>query len=180
MGGADADDLLRGIDYLVARGLVDPSSLGVMGVSYGGYMSAWLVTQDQRFAAAAAIAPVTNFVTELLTSNIPWWPKLFIEGTYLDLDGQYYGRSPVLHADKVSSPTLIIFGGRDRSAPAGEAVQFYNALQEFGAPCALVGYPLEGHGIRSLPAAIDYAARLVTWFEQHLGTPNRRGLAHAH
>jgi dipeptidyl aminopeptidase/acylaminoacyl peptidase len=180
MGGADADDLLRGIDHLVAWGLVDPSSLGVMGVSYGGYMSAWLVTQDQRFAAAAAIAPVTNFVTELLTSNVPWWPKLFIEGSYLDLNGQYYCRSPVLHADKVSSPTLIIFGGRDRSAPAGEAVQFYNALREFGTPCELAAYPLEGHGIRSLPAAIDYAARLATWFEQHLGTSNQRGLAHAH
>jgi dipeptidyl aminopeptidase/acylaminoacyl peptidase len=169
MGGADAQDLLSGLDALTERGVADPRRLGVMGQSYGGFMTAWLITQDSRFAAAVAVAPVTNHVTEHLLSNIPHFVSLFLADVYSNPGGNYFQRSPVMHAHKVKTPTLGICGSLDRCTPPAEAVQFHNALLEAGVKSVLVTYPEEGHGIRKLPAAIDYAARVVGWFEEHLG-----------
>jgi dipeptidyl aminopeptidase/acylaminoacyl peptidase len=168
MGGQDTYDYLSGLDYLADRKLSDPENLGVMGGSYGGFMAAWLVGQDARFAAAVVVAPVTNQVTEHLTSNIPHFVKIFLADSYTNIAGKYYERSPIIHAHKVRAPTLNICGALDRCTPPAEAVQFHNALLENGSCSVLLTYPQEGHGIRKLPAAIDYAARIVSWFEQHM------------
>lgn len=168
MGGADTYDYLSGLDYLVERGIADPKRLGVTGISYGGFMTSWLITQDSRFAAAVSIAPVTNQVTQHLISNIPHFVALFLADTYTNFGGKYFQRSPIMHAYKVKTPTLNICGALDRCTPPEEAVQFHNALQENGVESVLVTYPEEGHGVRNFPAAIDYAARLVAWFEQHI------------
>jgi dipeptidyl aminopeptidase/acylaminoacyl peptidase len=168
MGGADADDCIAGIDYLVDIGVADPKRLGITGGSYGGFMTCWLVTQDQRFAAAVALAPVTNQVTEHLISNIPHFVSLFLADTYTNPGGKYFQRSPVMHAHKAKTPTLSICGALDRCTPPEEAIQFHNALLENGVKSVLVTYPQEGHGIRQFPATIDYAARVVTWFEEHM------------
>jgi len=174
MGGADSHDLLSGLDYLVERNIADASRLGVTGGSYGGFMTSWLITQDARFAAAVSVAPITNFVTEQLVSNISHFVTLFLGDTYTNPTGKYFHRSPVMHAHKVKTPTLNICGALDRCTPAEEAAQFHNALLQNGARSLLVTYPEEGHGVRQLPAAIDYAARLVGWFEEYM--PPRSGL----
>jgi dipeptidyl aminopeptidase/acylaminoacyl peptidase len=168
MGGADTYDYLSGIDHLVARDMADPERLGVTGISYGGFMASWLITQDSRFAAAVSTAPVTNHITEHLLSNIPRFVAMFLADTYANIGGKYYSRSPVIHADKVRTPTLNICGALDRCTPPAEAIQFHNALLENGVESVLVTYPEEGHAIRKLPAAIDYAARLVAWFQEHM------------
>ena len=167
MGGADTYDYLSGLDHLVVRGISDPKRLGITGVSYGGFMASWLITQDPRFAAAVPVAPITNYVTEHLLSNIPQWPALFLADRYNNPNGKYFERSPIMHAHKARTPTLNICGALDRSAPPEEAVQFHNALLENGIKSVLVTYPEEGHGIRRFPAMIDYAARVVVWFEEH-------------
>jgi dipeptidyl aminopeptidase/acylaminoacyl peptidase len=167
MGGADTYDCLTGLDYLVKLGIADPKRLGVTGVSYGGFMTSWLITQDTRFAAAVAVAPVTNQVTEHLLSNIPHFVELFLADKYTNPDGKYFQRSPVMHAHKARTPTLNICGALDRCTPPEEAAQFHNALLENGVRSALVTYPEEGHGIHKFPAAIDYAARIVGWFSTH-------------
>ena len=168
MGGTDTYDLLSGIDHLVARRIADPQRLGVTGISYGGYMTAWLITQDKRFAAAVSVAPATNHVTSHLLSNIPYFVELFLADTYGNRGGKYFTRSPIMHAKNVRTPTLNICGARDRCTPPEEAVQVHNALVENGVPSVLVTYPEEGHGIRGFPASIDYAARLVSWVETHM------------
>jgi len=168
MGGADAHDCLSGLDYLVRQGLADPKRLGITGVSYGGFMTAWLITQDSRFAAAVPVAPITNQVTEHLISNIPHFVSLFLADSFSNLAGKYFQRSPIVHARKVKTPTLNICGALDRCTPPEEAVQFHNALLETGARSALVTYPEEGHGIRKFPAVIDFTARVVSWFEEHM------------
>jgi dipeptidyl aminopeptidase/acylaminoacyl peptidase len=165
MGGADARDLLSGLDALVEGGVADPKRLGVTGVSYGGFMTSWLITQDARFAAAVPVAPHTNQVTEHLLSNIPHFMDLILEDKYHNPGGRYFERSPIMHAQKVKTPTLNICGALDRCTPPEEAVQFHNALLENGVKSMLVTYPEEGHGVRKLPAVIDYAARVVAWFE---------------
>jgi dipeptidyl aminopeptidase/acylaminoacyl peptidase len=174
MGGADTQDYLSGIDHLVRAAVADPSRLGVTGGSYGGYMSAWLITQDSRFAAAVPVAPVTNQVTEHLVSNIPHFVRIFLADRYDVADGKYFSRSPIMYASRVRTPTLNICGALDRCTPPEEALQFHNALREHDVKSVLVTYPLEGHGVRSWPASIDYAARVVAWFEEHLGAGSRR------
>ena len=172
MGGADTYDYLSGIDQLVDQGIADPGRLGVMGVSYGGFMTSWLIAQDQRFAAAVSICPMINYVTQHLISNIPHFVSLFLQDRYNNPGGKYFDRSPIMHADKVRTPTLNVCGALDRSAPPTEAVQFHNALLENGTKSVLITYPEEGHGVRRLPAAIDCAARVVSWFEEHM--PSKR------
>jgi dipeptidyl aminopeptidase/acylaminoacyl peptidase len=169
LGGADTHDHLAGIDYLVDRGTADPRRLGVTGVSYGGYMTSWLITQDARFAAAVSVSPVTNCISAHLLCNIPQFRALFLADRYDNPGGRYFQRSPVMHAHKARTPILNICGLLDRCTPPEQAAEFHNAVCEHGVRSVLVSYPEEGHGVRRLPAAIDYAARVVSWFEQHMG-----------
>jgi dipeptidyl aminopeptidase/acylaminoacyl peptidase len=170
MGGADTYDYLSGLDHLVERGIADPRRLGVTGGSYGGFMSCWLIAQDTRFAAAVPVASITNHVTEHLLSCLPHFTTLFLEDTYTNCNGKYFERSPIMHAHKVKTPTLSVCGALDRCTPPEESAQFHTALLENGTRSVLVTYPEEGHGIRKLPANIDFAARLVAWFEEHMPT----------
>jgi dipeptidyl aminopeptidase/acylaminoacyl peptidase len=168
MGGAETEDHLSGLDYLVERGVADPARLGVTGGSHGGFMTSWIITQDSRFAAAVPIAPVTNYVTQYLISNIPQFLELFFVDSYQTPGGQYVQRSPVMHAHQVKTPTLNICGALDRCTPPEEAVQFHNALLQNGVESVLVTYPEEGHGIRKFPAALDCTARMIAWFETYM------------
>jgi dipeptidyl aminopeptidase/acylaminoacyl peptidase len=169
MGGADAQDLLAGVDALIARGVADPKRLGVTGGSYGGFMTAWLITQDARFAAAIPFSPHTNQVSEHLISNIPHFMALIMQDRYDNPSGKYFERSPIMHARNVKTPTLNICGALDRCTPPEEAIQFHAALLENGVKSVLVTYPEEGHGVRKWPALIDFSARVVGWFERHMG-----------
>lgn len=168
MGGADTYDYLSGVDRLVKLGLADPARLSVAGVSYGGFMTSWLITQDSRFAAAVSVSPMTNYVTEHLLSNIPKFVSLFLNDTYTNTAGKYFERSPVMHAHKATTPTLNICGALDRCTPPEEAAQFHHALLENGVQSVLLTYPQDGHGVRQWPASIDCAARIVAWLEQHV------------
>jgi dipeptidyl aminopeptidase/acylaminoacyl peptidase len=169
MGGADTQDYLSGIDAMVGLGIADPARLGTMGVSYGGFMSAWLVTQDQRFKAAVAGSPVTEWYSFTFTTNIPRWGLWFLdEADPEDIGNQVHTRSPVLHASKARTPTLLTAGAKDRCTPAGQAREFYQALTGHGVDSELVVYPGEGHGVSRFPAVTDYLTRIVTWFERYM------------
>jgi dipeptidyl aminopeptidase/acylaminoacyl peptidase len=168
MGGADTQDYLSGLDQLVADGIADPRRIGVMGGSYGGFMTSWLITQDPRFGAAISVSPVTNWLSQHLTSNIPYFDTFCLGSRYTDLTGNHYSRSPVLFAHEVRTPTLNVCGALDRCTPPGQAREFHAALKENGVESVLVTYPQEGHGVRTFPGMIDYAARVVDWFEAHL------------
>jgi dipeptidyl aminopeptidase/acylaminoacyl peptidase len=169
MGGADTYDYLSGIDAMVERGIADPERIGTMGVSYGGFMSAWLVTQDQRFKAAVAGSPVTEWYSFTFTTNIPRWGLWFLDNADPEEPGnQVHTRSPVMHASKARTPTLLTAGAKDRCTPVGQAREFYQALIGHGIDSELVIYPGEGHGVRHFPAVTDYLTRLVTWFERYM------------
>jgi len=168
MGGADTQDFLSGLDYLVEEGIADPKRLGVTGLSYGGFMASWLITQDDRFAAAVPAAPVSNHVTDHLLGNIPQFVSMFLADRYDNPSGKYFERSPIMHAHKTKTPTLNICGALDRCTPPEEAAQFHSVLRLNGVKSALLTYPEEGHGVRKFPAAIDYAARVAGWFHEHM------------
>lgn len=168
MGGADTQDLLSGIDALVERGLADPHKIAVMGRSYGGYMAAWLVTQDARFRAAIPISPVTDWYSQHFTSNIPSFDTIFLDGNPEAPADNFHARSPIAHSSKVRTPCLILSGAMDRCTPPGQAEEFHRALLEHGSPSQLVVYPEEGHGVRAFPALIDSCTRVTAFLHEHL------------
>ncbi|WP_245633607.1 S9 family peptidase [Amycolatopsis jejuensis] len=168
MGGADTHDYLSGIDALVERGLADGNRVGLIGGSYGGFMSSWLVTQDTRFAAAVPMSPVTDWYSQSFTSNIAAWGNRFLDADPEQPGTRAHTRSPVLHASKARTPCLNITGALDKCTPPGQAEEFHRALRAHGVTSSLVIYPEEGHGVRAYPARIDLLARILEWFERYL------------
>jgi dipeptidyl aminopeptidase/acylaminoacyl peptidase len=168
MGGLDLHDDLTGVDAAVATGIADPQRLLLTGGSYGGFMSAWIPTQDHRFKAAVSISPVTDWWSERFDSSLGVWAADYLGGDPQEVPDAYTARSPVLHAARCRTPVLLTAGYHDRATPVGQAVEFYRALREHGVPSEVVKYPQEGHGVGDLPAMLDLFTRMVGWFERFL------------
>ncbi len=169
--GEDAYDILAGIDTLVARGIADRKRLAVMGRSYGGQMSSWLVTQTNRFAAAIPMAPLTDNLSAHFTTNIPDFLRRFLAASPYDARGAYLARSAVMFARSAVTPTLHVAGALDRCTPPGQAMEFHRALVENGVPSELVIYPEEGHHVDRLETRIDLCTRVLTWLDRYVGAP---------
>jgi dipeptidyl aminopeptidase/acylaminoacyl peptidase len=178
MGGADAEDVLSGVDAMVERGVADPERIGVMGGSYGGFMAAWLPTLDERFKAAVAISPVTDWYSEHFNSSLIEWVADFLGGDPEEPGGEHHARSPVFAGKRLRTPTLLTAGLRDRATPPGQAIEHFRALRFRGVPTEVAVYPEEGHGVRDFPATIDLWARALGWFERFMpggGAGNSEG-----
>jgi dipeptidyl aminopeptidase/acylaminoacyl peptidase len=169
MGGEDTYDYLAGLDALVARGIAAPERLGTMGISYGGFMSAWLITQDQRFAAAVATSPVTNWYSQHRTSQIGFFDEYFLNGSAYEPGGLFFARSPVMFVRHVKTPTLSLAGARDQNTPPTQALEFHRSLRENGVESALALYPNGVHGLMTFPENTDATTRTIGWFLKHLG-----------
>ena len=169
MGGGDLQDILAGVDALVRDGIAAEGSVAIMGGSYGGFMSSWAVTQTDRFAAAVPFAVVTNWLSFHNTTNIGQFDKLFLQANPYDPKGEYTARSPVYHAQKCTTPTLIIHGEVDLCTPLPQATEFYNALVEASCRTELVVYPREGHGWTEREHQLDAWRRIESWLAEHLG-----------
>jgi dipeptidyl aminopeptidase/acylaminoacyl peptidase len=168
MGGGDLQDILTGIDALVRDGIVDDRRVAIAGGSYGGFMSSWAVTQTDRFAAAIPLAVVTDWVSFHSTTNIGQFDRLFLQAEPYDAEGEYTRRSPVYHASKCRTPTLILHGEDDLCTPLSQAVEFYNALVEAGCETELVVYPREGHGWTERAHQLDAWTRMRDWLARHV------------
>ncbi|MFB3905188.1 MAG: prolyl oligopeptidase family serine peptidase [Acidobacteriota bacterium] len=172
-GGADFKDVMALVDLLIHEGTADPDRLGIGGWSYGGYMSAWAVTQTDRFKAAVSGAPMTNLVTEFLTEEswVNYYDAWTLGTPYENWD-LLTERSPVARlSPAVKTPTLILCGEKDVIDPLGQCLQFHRGLKHYGVETELVIYPRVGHAAR-MPEEklrVDVARRLVGWFEKHLG-----------
>ena len=168
MGGADLADLLAGVDELVARDVLDPDRVGISGRSYGGFMTAWAATRTDRFAAAVAVACVSDWVSFLGTSNVARFAELFLPWRAEDGWEHAIARSPALGADGCRTPTLILHGAGDRCTPVGQAQELYAALARAGAERELVVYPGEGHFLLEREHQLDAFERTRDWFDRFL------------
>ena len=171
MGGKDLQDILFGVDYLVEQGLVDGKKVGIMGWSYGGFMTAWAVTQTTRFKAAVMGAGICDFHGYHAQSNIPDWDMRYLSNKVISPSEHpeiYRERSPITYASRVQTPTLIVHGEKDDVVPLNQAHAFYRALCERNVPTELVIYPREGHSLREREHIRDYQERLLRWFEKYL------------
>ncbi len=168
MGGKDLQDLLDGVDYLVNRGLVDGNRVAIGGGSYGGFMSAWAITQTTRFKAAIMSAGVSDFHSFHAQSRIFDWDMRFLGGNPLEHPELYRECSAITYAARVQTPTLIIHGEEDHDVPINQSHAFYRALRERNVPVEFVIYPREGHGLSEREHRKDCEERILRWLERHL------------
>ncbi len=165
-GGMDYQDLMAGVDYVIEQGLAHPDSLGVMGWSYGGYMTSTIVTKTNRFKAASVGAGVTNLVSFTGTADIPsFLPDYFGAEFWEDLK-IYLDHSAIYHVSNVETPTLIQHGEKDARVPLGQGLEFYNALKRRGVPVKMVVYPRTPHGPREPKLLLDVMQRNIDWFNK--------------
>jgi dipeptidyl aminopeptidase/acylaminoacyl peptidase len=167
-GTADLDDIMAGVDLCVAEGVADPDRLGISGLSYGGYMAAWAITQTDRFGASVALSTIGDYVTFHLTSEVARYDEMILGGRWNDPAGPYIERSPIFHMTGVTTPTLVIQGQADRCTPVGQGEELYAALEAAGVEAELVIYPREGHVTVERDHAIDVLRRTRDWFDRHL------------
>jgi dipeptidyl aminopeptidase/acylaminoacyl peptidase len=166
-GGKDFQDILAGVDFLIAQGRVDPDRVAIMGQSFGGYMTAWAVTQTDRFTSAVMISGMSNLISDTGTLDIiNYLPDYF--GGYFWSDAEaYLSRSPIMHVQNVSTPTLILHGQLDPRVPLGQAQEFYNALKLRKVQTQMVVYPRAGHYPGEPKQQRDMWEREIEWFKRY-------------
>jgi len=148
LGVGDAWDVLSGVDHLVAQGFVDSDRMAAMGWSQGGYISAFLTTSSDRFAAISVGAGISNWMTYYVNTDIHPFTRHYLEGTPWSDPEIYAKTSPMTYVNRASTPTLIQHGELDRRVPTPNAYELYQGLQDVGVPVDLVIYKGFGHGIR--------------------------------
>ncbi|HEY0077503.1 MAG TPA: S9 family peptidase [Pyrinomonadaceae bacterium] len=172
-GGRDYEDLMKGVDKLVEIGVADPERLGVMGWSYGGYMTSWIITHTRRFKAASAGAPVTNLQSFTGTADIPSFiPDYFGGQPWENLD-IYRAHSPISFVKGVTTPTLIQHGEADDRVPPSQGYELYNALRAQGVPTRMIVLPRQPHGPNEPKMILKAMLTNLEWFEKYLGESSR-------
>jgi dipeptidyl aminopeptidase/acylaminoacyl peptidase len=167
-GGGDYQDILSGVDHVVGLGVADPERLGVMGWSYGGYMTSWILTQTNRFKAASVGAGVTNLMSFTGTADIPGFIPDYFGGEFWDVLEKWRAHSAMFQVKGVATPTLIQHGEADRRVPVSQGYELYNALKRQGVVTKMVVYPRQGHGLNEPKLQLDAMERNLAWFEEHV------------
>jgi dipeptidyl aminopeptidase/acylaminoacyl peptidase len=167
LGGGDMHDILTGIDHLVQAKLVDRRRQFVYGVSYGGFMTCWLVGHTRQFRAAVAQNAVTDMDAMWHLSDLPSWTEWELGGRPWEVPAAMRAHSPICYADAVRTPTLILHSANDRRCPLPMGTMFYQALARRGVDTQMVVYPDEGHPISQLKHQADVMRRVLAWFDRH-------------
>jgi dipeptidyl aminopeptidase/acylaminoacyl peptidase len=168
-GGGDYKDLMAGVDHALVRySWLDEDRLGVIGGSYGGYMTNWVITQTNRFKAAVTRASVSNLISFYGTSLYQLLIEVEFNGRAYDNYPLLWQWSPLAHVKNVTTPTLFLHGVNDHDVPITQAEEMYIALRKLGVEATLVRYPGEGHGIRGPQHQLDFNRRISDWFNRFL------------
>lgn len=172
-GGGDFRDLMAGLDHITATEPVDGERLGVGGISYGGYMTNWAITQTNRFSAAVSRNGISNLITSgLLTDQVLWF-DMVTAGDGQDPAAFRRSRSPLTFADHITTPLLLLHAEQDMRCPIEESVQLFTALRKRKQPVELVRYPGTSH-LMDLPSVgtplqrADRIRRTVAWFKHYV------------
>ncbi len=167
--GQDYDDLMSGVDAVIAKGYVDDRNLFVTGGSGGGVLTSWIVGKTDRFRAAVVAKPVINWYSFVLTSDATgFFYKYWFPGFPWEHVEQYMKRSPISYAGNVNTPTMLLTGEVDYRTPISESEQFYEALKLRKIDTVLVRIPGASHGIANRPSnLIAKVAHILKWFELH-------------
>jgi dipeptidyl aminopeptidase/acylaminoacyl peptidase len=163
-GGGDFQDIQSGLDTLVARGLADPERLAQSGWSYGGYMTAWTITQTTRFKAAMVGAGLTNMYSMYSTNDLQRTLDGYFGAEPWDDEEAYRKASAMTFIKRARTPTLIMHGQVDQRVPFGQAQELYQGLSRNDVPVELVVFPREPHGLGEPRHQLDKMKREYAWF----------------
>ena len=174
--GAEFDDLIDAVDYLVTIGLADKDRVGITGGSYGGYATAWCSTRHtERFRAGVMFVGISNKVSKGLTTEIPI-EDVMVHTRFDPWKNWQFSleRSPVYYADQSRTALLIAHGQADTRVHPAQSLQLYRALKLIGkTPVRYIRYPDEPHGNRRAASRDDYTRRMMRWFNHFLLTDGR-------
>lgn len=172
MMGVDFNDVLDGIDALIAQRWVDPKKVGIVGGSYGGYMAAWAATKySDRFAVAVMSYGISNQISKMGVTDTPYenslvhwngfsWEKGF------DLAWE---RSPLKYIANHKTPILITHGENDKRVPLGQGMELFRALKHNNrAPVKFIVYPGEGHGYKKRAHRYHFMINGIEWLEKYI------------
>ena len=169
MGGKDWEDIKTGVEYCVEQGLADRERLGIAGWSYGGFMTAWAITQTDTFKAAMMGAGISDWRSFHGKSYLCDWDSIYYgDADPWDPDGPFRGFSPINFVKRARTPTLILHGEEDQDVPVEQSYLFHRALTDLNVPVELVVYPREAHGPEERGHVLDIARRISEWFARHL------------
>jgi dipeptidyl aminopeptidase/acylaminoacyl peptidase len=165
-GEKDYEDIMLGIDALVASGTADADRLGIMGWSYGGFMTSRVLTKTRRFRAASVGAGVTDTFSFTGVTDIPPFMRSYFGAWPWDDPAIYTSRTALFSAKGITTPTLIQHGDADARVPVSQGWELYVALKEQGVPVEFVTYPRQGHAITEPRLLRDAMERTLRWFSR--------------
>lgn len=166
-GGMDFIDIMKGVDSLIEKNKVDPDQLGVMGWSYGGYMTAWAITQTSRFKAASVGAGLSNLVSANGTTDIHRFFTHYL-GEFSHNVDFYHKRSPINYVANITTPCLIQHGLEDKRVPVSQGKELYHALHRIDKKVELILYPNTKHKITDPKMLLDAMEMNLEWFKSHV------------
>jgi len=162
-GEGDYKDIMAGVDHLIATGLADQNRLGIMGASYGGYMTNWIVGQTPRFKAASAGASLTDLTDEYYMSEGGEFMVAYFKRPWENA-ASYAKHSPLTYASRVTTPLLLQHGERDARVPIAGAWKYYRALKAMGKTVEFDIYPRGGHVLYEPMLQREQMKRNFEWF----------------
>ena len=163
----DFDDLMSGVDEVIARGYIDERNMFVYGCSGGGVLTSWIVGHTDRFAAASANCPVTNWLSFVGTTDGASWYRNFDHFPWED-PSEHLRRSSLMYAGNVKTPTMLMTGIKDLRTPISQTEEFYMALKVQKIPTLMIRFNDEWHGTSSRPSNLMRTQLyLRKWFEKY-------------
>ncbi len=169
LGGGDYHDIMSGVKDLIKRGVAHPDSLVIMGGSYGGYMTNWVITQTNRFKVAVSRYGIFDLKSDFSNSNFAQWELDYLGKPYWDDPSQYRRMSPSSFIKKAKTPTLILHGADDENTFTSNSRELARALKTLAVPHRFFLYPREGHGMGEPNHRLDVFHRQLSWVNHHLG-----------
>jgi dipeptidyl aminopeptidase/acylaminoacyl peptidase len=167
-GGKDFQDIMKGVDFVIEKGVADPERMGVMGGSYGGFMTFWTVTQTDRFKAAIGHAGISDWYSFFGQTDIPNLLEFGFGGLPSESKATYEKWSPIEFAARVKTPLLITHGESDQRVPIPQAEEYYRLLKKLGKNVEFLRFPREGHGIAEPVHRLFLDQEQEKWFSEYV------------
>lgn len=167
IGGMDYEDLMTGVDKLIADGIIDPDKMAVRGWSYGGILGGMTIGKTQRFKAASLGAMVSDWRSEYgigFNYDVRLW---YIGGTWWENPEGYREKSPLSHVQNITTPTLLLHGANDRTDTEAQSMMFFAALKDLGKTVRYIQFPREPHGFREPRHQRTRDIEEIKWIQKH-------------
>ncbi len=168
LGGRDFQDILAGVNWAIAQGIADPERIGIVGGSYGGYMTSWALAQSELFKAGVSLYGIALLFSDFGNSDNPSWEPDYLGAFPWEAPELYLERSPFTHAHKIKAPLLLLHGESDKNTFISNSQELFTALKKLGRTVEFIRYPREGHGFREPNHLVDVMERILRWFDRWL------------